>query len=150
MDTLAHGLWTYILGRKTQPRSNWHWLVFFGIFPDLVWLPFTALSVVTSGQIVFFQGPYNISHSVVIWALVSALLMFRWRRAFYFTWPWALHILIDIPGHLDMHTPIFWPISSFKISGAWDWLTPWWLLANYLVLAGVFPRLWWSKRKRRE
>lgn len=133
MDTIAHGLVTYAVGRSVQSRIDWRWLVFFGAWPDLVWLPFTFIKILTSGHLYFFNGPYNISHSLVIWAVMSSLAMVRWRKAFLYTWPWALHILIDIPGHIDMPTPILWPLSNWKIHGWFDWLS-WPMMAGTYVL----------------
>ncbi len=146
MDIFAHGLVTYAVRQSANIRSNWRWLVFFGMFPDLVWLPFTALQFLTHGNIYYFQGPYNLSHSFVIWVAVSLLATIRWRKIFFYTWPWALHILIDIPGHLDMRTPILWPISNFKFHGLFSWLTLPWLLATYGALAISFFWLWRAGR----
>ena len=142
MDTFAHGLITYAVGQSARSRINWRWLVFFGAFPDLVWLPFTFINLLTSRHIYFFNGPYNISHSLVIWAIVSLLAMIRWRKTFLYTWPWALHLLIDIPGHTDMPTPILWPVAHWTIHGWFDWLAWPWLLSTYVGLAIVFVVLW--------
>ncbi len=142
MDTFAHGLVTYAVRQSVKSRADWRVLVFFGAFPDLVWLPFTALHFLTRGNIYFFQGPYNISHSFVIWAAASLLVSIRWRKAFAYTWPWALHIVIDIPGHVDMYTPILWPVSHFKFQGLFDWLTVPWFIVTYVGLAIAFFWLW--------
>jgi hypothetical protein len=142
MDTFAHGLVTYAVGQSVKSRVNWRWLVFFGVFPDLVWLPFTFIHLLTSSKIYFFNGPYNVSHSLVIWAAVSLLATIKWRQAFWYTWPWALHLLIDIPGHISMPTPILWPLSNWKIPGAFEWLTWPWLIATYAGLTVVYFVLW--------
>lgn len=146
MDTLAHGLVTYAVRQSVNSRVNWRWLVFFGMGPDLVWLPFTALHILSGGGIYFFNGPYNISHSLVIWVTVSLLATIRWRRSLAYSWPWALHILIDMPGHLDMHTPILWPVSNWKLNGLFDWLTWPWLTATYVGLTIAFFWLWRAGR----
>lgn len=138
MDTLAHGIAAYLVGKGAKSPIDWRWLAFFGMWPDLMWLPFTALSVLTSGKLQYFQGPYNVSHSLIIWAGVSALAMFRKRNAFAYTWPWALHILIDIPGHTTMPTPMLWPVSHFVIHGWFDWLHWPWFLATYLTFGLVY------------
>lgn len=148
MDTAAHGFLSYLVGTSFRSRVRWPWLVFFGMWPDLVWLPFTALSYITSGRLSFFWGPYNVSHSLVIWVAVSLLLMLWRRNAFAYTWPWALHILVDVPGHLDMPTPILWPISTWHINGWFDWLKlPLWL-GTYGVLFVVLLVLWRTGRIR--
>lgn len=146
MDTFAHGLVTYAVNQSFRRQLDWRWLVFFGALPDLIWLPFTLVSLLTSGHIYFFNGPYNISHSLVIWAAVSLLATLRWRKTFLCTWPWALHLLIDLPGHTDMATPIFWPISNWKIMGWFDWLAVPWLIATYIGLIIVFLVFWWTGR----
>lgn len=146
MDTIAHGFVSYAVGKSIRSKVNWRWLAFFGMFPDLVWLPFTFVNLLTSGAIYFFNGPYNISHSLVIWLAVSLLATIRWRRSFAYTWPWALHILIDMPGHLDMHTPILWPTSNWKPNGFFDWLTLPWMAATYTGLAIALFWLWRAER----
>lgn len=146
MDTFAHGLATYAIRQSINSRISWRWLVFFGMFPDLCWLPFTLVHLLTSGSISFFNGPYNISHSFVIWLVISALATIRWRKAFLYTWPWALHIFIDMFGHIDMPTPILWPISDWKFQGHFDWLTPPLFIATYLGFSVIFFWLWRAGR----
>lgn len=148
MDTIAHGLVSYAAGQSVRSRVNWRWLVFFGMWPDLVWLPFTFVDLLTSGRIHFFNGPYNISHSLIIWGAVSLLATIKWRKAFLYTWPWALHILIDIPGHTDMPTPILWPVATWKIHGWFDWLAMPWYARTYLgIILWLFGLLFWRRRK---
>jgi hypothetical protein len=146
MDTLAHGIAAYLVGSTGKSKVDWRWLAFFGMWPDLVWLPFTALQFLTRGNLYFFQGPYNISHSLVIWAALSALAMFKWRNAFAYSWPWALHILIDIPGHITMPTPILWPISDWHIVGWFDWLSWPWFPLTYVGFIVIYVVLWKFKR----
>lgn len=133
MDTLAHGLWTYALSSVPARPARWKLLVFFGALPDLVWLP-TALWGVEAENDAFMLL-YRISHSLVIWFVVT-LAVSAWKgRAFWMTWPWALHILIDVPGHTDILTPFLWPVSDFTIRGWWDWLSLKLIVGNYIVLA---------------
>jgi len=149
MDTLAHGLWSIAIGKTARSRITWWRLALVGAGPDLIWLPFTFINLLSSGAIYFFQGPYNISHSLVIWIIGSLLLTIKWRRVFTWTWPWALHILIDIPGHLDMYTPIFWPISNKKFPGLFDWLSLKNILLTYGALAFVFLIIFFFRRKKK-
>jgi hypothetical protein len=136
MDTLAHGLWAYIIGRGTRRPERWWILGLVSAGPDFVWLPFTALSFFTNGKISFFTLPYALSHSLVLWVLITLLLSLRWKNIWKWSWPWALHILLDIPGHIGIQnqTPFLWPISHFTIRGAFDWLTPTMLFINYCIL----------------
>ncbi len=147
MDTLAHGLWAIALGKTGRTRTPWWALAIVGAGPDLVWLPFTFVNLVSSGKIYFFQGPYNISHSLVIWAALTLIATLKWRRAIFWTWPWALHIVIDVPGHLDMFTPILWPISHWNIPGRFDWLSPQYFIGTYLALLIIFLVLFFLRRK---
>lgn len=136
MDTLAHGLWAYLLGRGTRQQQPWALLGLISAGPDLVWLPFTILHYLTSGSLMFFPLPYQVSHSLVLWGALTLIASVRWRKAWRWTWPWALHILIDIPGHIapSDQTPFLWPVSDFSVRGIFDWLTPQMLLANYFFL----------------
>jgi len=135
MDILAHGLWTYAINRRPTNQRKWKWLILVGVFPDLVWLPYTAWQLVTTGHLVFSMGIYHWTHSLVIWAAAS-MILWLWRRPWgWLTWPWALHIIIDIPGHRDMLTPFLWPVSNFAFHGWWDWLSWPWLTATYIGLA---------------
>jgi len=151
MDTLAHGLLTYaIAGAKRTPR-HWKWLVLFGILPDLVWLPATTYWLVTEGHVRFSIPLYDISHSLVVWAAVTLCTMLYFRHAYAVTWPWALHILIDIPGHNTaqvIFTPFLWPFSRFVIHGWWNWLSVPWLIVNYAVLTFVIAGILLRKRDR--
>lgn len=135
MDTLAHGIIGFLGGRTVRSRVDWRWLVLFGMLPDLIWLPFTIYSVVTGVGLVFHWSPYNVSHSLVIWLALSALSTLRWRRTFFYTWPYAAHLLVDIPGHVSMPTPILWPISQWHITGWFDWLSWPILLGTYFTFS---------------
>ena len=150
MDTLAHGLWAYSIGKGAHLRERWLVLALMSAGPDLVWLPFTAFDFLTHKGIIFHTRPYELSHSLVIWLGISLQATLRWKKAFAWTWPWALHILIDIPGHIDLPTPFLWPISHYTIHGWFDWLTPKILLINYFSLAIIFFTLWLRDRKQKK
>lgn len=136
MDIIAHGLWTYVAAGKQRVTDRLRWLVFFGILPDLVWLPTTLWWLVTAGQLQFSTPLYDVSHSLVVWLGFTFVATLYDRRAYLVTWPWALHILVDIPGHLGgIRTPILWPLSHLTFPGWWSWLSVPWLIANYAVLA---------------
>ena len=148
MDTLAHGLVTILAGKTGRSRVDWRWLAFFGMLPDLIWIPFTLYSIITGAGLVYHWSPYNVSHSLVLWLLVSGLATFRWRRAVAYSWPYALHLLIDIPGHVDMPTPILWPISHWHITGWFNWLSFPILLLTYVVFGAWFVVLRYYRRKK--
>jgi len=153
MDTFAHGLWTYAITRTPKKRIAWFWPVFFSVSPDLFWFIPVGIMIVASrtGLSTYagdglFIGLYNISHSLVVWALATLTLSAILRRWFWPTWGWALHIIIDIVGHQYTLTPFLWPLSSMKVHAAWDWLNVPWLIGNYVALAAVFLIL---RRRRR-
>lgn len=133
MDTLAHGIVGILAGKTGHSRVDWRWLAFFGMLPDLIWIPFTLYSIVIGRGLVYHWSPYNVSHSLVLWALVSGVAMIRWRRTFAYTWPYAAHLLVDIPGHISMPTPILWPVSHWHITGWFDWLHLPIFLGTYVV-----------------
>lgn len=139
MDIVAHGLWTLVANRfRFRSRRDLS-LIFFGVLPDMIWTPFTLYSLVIGQGLVYHWTPYNVSHSLIIWFGCSVLATWRWRRSFFYTWPYALHLLIDIPGHTDMPTPILWPVSAWHLNGWFDWLSWPWLVITYLSLA----LCWW-------
>src|SRR6185436_4595384 len=125
MDTLAHGLWGgAVFGQK---KREWKWAFVLGMAPDL--LSFGPFFLTRFGDIASrwahrtFEPPdphiipayvyhaYNVTHSLVMWALLFGLV-WAWKRRVY--WPlaaWALHILCDIPTHSTRFfpTPFLWP-----------------------------------------
>ena len=148
MDTLAHSLWAYAVGGSAKLKHRWIILGLVSAGPDIVWLPFTIYDFLLRRGIHFHTIPYELSHSLVLWLAISLIVSLKWGRAFTWTWPWAFHILIDIPGHVDMPTPFLWPVSHFTIRGAFDWLSPKLLLLNYFTLAVVFFFLWLRDRRK--
>jgi hypothetical protein len=133
MDTLAHGIIGVLGGKTGRSRVDWRWLGFFGMLPDLIWIPFTMYSLLVGRGLVYHWSPYNVSHSLILWVLVCGLVSVRWRKTFLYTWPYAAHLLVDIPGHIDMPTPILWPVSHWHITGWFDWLSLPMILLTYIV-----------------
>lgn len=146
MDTLAHGLWTYAVSPSKKLLALLRWQVLFGVLPDLVWLPATAYWLLTTGHVRFSMPLYDVSHSIVVWAALTMLAMLYYRKAYAVTWPWLLHILIDIPGHIDLQTPFLWPLSRYTVHGWFEWMSVPWLTANYAVLAFVIAGIALRKR----
>jgi len=151
MDTLIHGLWTYVASPSKRSTPLLRWQLFFGVFPDLVWLPVTAYWLLTTGHLNFSMAFYEVSHSFVVWGAVVLVAMVWYRKAYLALWPWALHILIDIPGHnaaKDLLTPFLWPVSDVVIRGWWNWLSVPWLIANYAAVAVVIAVIVYRGRNR--
>jgi len=72
---------------------------------------------------IFAQILYNITHSLIVFALLFAILRILAVEVIVAAAGWGLHILIDIPTHsLSLFpTPFLWPLSDFKFDGiGWD------------------------------
>ena len=178
MDTLAHGLWAgaaYLAASSRLRKQLRVWrVVVWGIFPDL--FAFTPTFVVLAWHRLFgdpahpmqffsralreslpvFLQPhilYPWSHSLIIFALLFAIVWFLGRRAAPAMLAWPLHILMDIPSHRAglYGTPFLWPISSYRFNGV-SWGQRWFMILNYTALAAVFVVLvaWrvWSRQQR--
>ena len=164
-----------IAGKIKRPLKVWH-TVLWGVFPDLfafalpfVWMfwniifgdlkfsdfprPETVEPAVRDTLPVFqiASGLYNISHSLIVFVLVFALIWFFLRRIPWEMSGWFLHVLIDIPTHSYKFypTPFLWPISEWKFDG-FSWGVPWFIILNYsaIILAYWFLRRRKSKTRK--
>ena len=123
------------------------WQTFFAMFPDLVWTPATAYWLITTSHLRFSTPLYDVSHSLVVFVVMVGAVTFFYHRAYLLMWPWALHIFVDVPGHLgDIRTPILWPLSRFTFPGWWNWETMTWVIINYCLLVVALIVIWWRKR----
>ena len=172
MDVLSHGLWGTLYGkvanRKLGEPIKLRWSFFWGIFPDVfAFTPMFILSTVlwivgrpwmnhpkptelepwTPGIGTlsdFTQLLYQYSHSLVIFAIVIAVVYCA-RRSFgkgglpWILGPWLLHIFFDIPTHsYEFYaTPFLWPISDLKFNGI-QWSEWWFMILNYGALLVVY------------
>jgi hypothetical protein len=139
MDIFAHFLWTFAIYWQHPKR----WIAgLIGMTPDLLSFGiFTVQRVISTG---FHLGPpfgtiptyvytmYDITHSLVIFALGATLLWFFARDWFWLSGGWLLHIMIDLPTHTGAFfpTPFLWPLSDFRLSGV-SWGASWFMAANY-------------------
>ncbi len=168
MDIFAHGLWTGVgyklINKKIKKPFKIKWAVFWGIFPDLfAFTIFFAWAIwgLLYGGLSFSDLPhpdsiepspvntlpinhltsilYNLSHSLIIFLIVSGIIFLLFRlKSREMPWEiggWLIHILIDIPTHSYKFypTPFLWPISEFKFDGI-TWSAPWFLVLNYIAL----------------
>jgi len=158
MDTLSHALWGYgLFGYK-----RYAWLaIFFGAMPDLISFgAFMAINIVSG---TWHMGPpslatlpawlftnYSIGHSFVICLPIIGLVSL-WRRDVAFAMlAWPFHIVLDFPFHSFKFfpTPIFWPISDFKLDGIpWSHWYIW--LPNVAGLGILLTYRCRQKRKRK-
>ena len=89
---------------------------------------------------------YNISHSLIVFVVVFALIWVVFRRTPWEMSGWLLHILVDIPTHSYRFypTPFLWPFSEWKFDG-FSWGVPWFIILNYSALISVY----WILRRRK-
>ena len=173
MDILAHGLWSAAAAKTVNPRLEkplrLRWFVLWGVFPDLfafsprvvamIWLRFVMGT--PPSRLPVGPGPddgqpfllrpwdlYQLSHSLVVFAAVFALVWLVRRRPCGVMLAWLLHILMDIPTHSMRFyaTPFLWPLSSYRFDGI-SWAQPWFMILNYFDrrTTGFQSRMW--KRK---
>jgi hypothetical protein len=164
MDIISHALWSGALFKsiniKLKKKKFKFWqAAFFGMFPDIISfvIPFIIfLPIIISQQgfnlsklSIAVQSPpyssiiemlYNISHSVIIFSIVFLLIWLIFRKPIWILFGWLLHILIDIPTHLIGHfaTPMFWPLSNFKINGIIYWREPFFMIIDIILLIIVY------------
>ncbi len=136
VDTLAHGIWSWIIFRNYIPSSKIIWLaIFFGVAPDLFsWTVYFFYNLFKNGF--HFGKPvidavpdwvftlYGITHSIFVFVAVIVLCLIFFKHIPIYLWAWLIHILIDIPTHSRdfLPTPFLWPISMWHFPGI-SWAT---------------------------
>lgn len=163
MDIISHGLWGSItFGRKNR-RS--FWLAFlFGILPDfLAFAPVTLAMILglsnhewqfgeppnPAGFPTYIYQVYNISHSLIVFAIVFIALWIIFRRPIWEFSAWGLHILFDIPTHSTAFfpTPFLWPVSDLQLSGI-SWGQPIIFVPNVILLITLYVWFFWIRPRR--
>jgi len=165
MDIVSHGLYGGVaFGRKS--RKLYLWAFGFGIMPDLF-----SFGIFTAGNILgLVSGPdwgsglpnpetipqfvhilYNITHSLVVFAVVFGLVWLLRKKLFIPILAWGLHILVDIPTHSAAFfpTPFLWPISNVAIDGV-NWGQPVIFYPDIAILVLAYFLWWVLRRKKRE
>lgn len=176
MDVFAHGFWAAALAKiinfkKRKPVKVWLTAVW-GVFPDVfafaplfAWMAFqaitgnfnsadfapTGMEPTQTDTLPIFKLThllYNLTHSLLAFAIIFLLMFLIFRRARWSALGWLFHIIIDIPSHSYefFPTPFLWPFSDWKFSGI-AWANPWFLLFNYLMLGIVWLAIWWGGKK---
>jgi membrane-bound metal-dependent hydrolase YbcI (DUF457 family) len=165
MDVISHGLWGGITVGRSSRKS--FWIAFlFGVAPDVfAFGPRFVVNLVTQGSEFFrhlgrrpelseipdyvFQL-YNISHSLVVFAVVFAALWLLRGKPMWEMCAWALHILVDIFTHslAFFPTPFLWPISDVRFNGH-PWSDPMIWFPNVALLICVYAVYFWKRRKAR-
>lgn len=149
MDTFSHGLYGSVFFGRMSRKS--FWLAFlFGVAPDvLVFGPrfvqafFGRVPGFRAGEPppiesipdYIFTG-YNITHSLVVFAVVFGILWLIRRKPCYELLAWPLHILLDIPTHSSefFPTPFLWPFAAFRVDGV-PWSHPYIFIPNVIIVS---------------
>ena len=154
MDVIAHGLWGgAFFGRRD--KTQWRVAFLIGAAPDiLAFGPFLVSQIGSSAWVKFphyVHQSYDVTHSLVVWAAVTALVWFMRRSFPWILCPWALHILCDIPFHsIDFFpTPYLWPLTTPLHNGT-PWARPVFIIGNYLALILVYVATAWLRRGKSE
>ena len=178
MDIISHALWSGALFKsinlkvkRNEKKFNFWWAAFWGMFPDvfafvipsivffIIILPhtgfsFTAISstLESSPYSTIIEMLYKISHSIIIFSGVFLLIWLIFQKPIWILFGWLLHILIDIPTHLIGHfaTPMFWPISNFKINGVAYWREPIVMIVDIILLITAYLIIFSLERKRKK
>ncbi len=167
MDIVAHALWTgagaLAVRHKTHKRIPVLATALWGTFPDVfafgpmvaagLWVLLTTGHAPGHGARLHIGLPhYPMSHSLLVFGVVYALVSLIARRPVIAMLGWAVHILIDIPTHsFDYYaTRVFWPLSNWGVDGL-PWWTRWFWITTYVTLAIVYFLMWrkgWFLRRR--
>lgn len=156
MDTFSHALWGYgLFGFRKYPK----FAALMGAMPDLISFGALLLLRVIEGNYSFgkpalatlpswIYPAYTVGHSFVIaFAVIGLIAILRKDIAFAML-AWPFHITLDFPFHSLQYfaTPMFWPISDFKVDGIpWSHWYIW--LPN---VAGIIILLAYRYRQKRQ
>jgi hypothetical protein len=92
-----------------------------------------------------------LAHSAVVAGIVT-LLLWRLRRALWVPLlGWWSHIVIDVFTHSDSYypSPVLYPFTQRGFDGI-AWISPWFMVLNYLALAAIGMWLLSTARRRPE
>lgn len=150
---------------KNENKINFKAAVFWGFFPDLFafTVPFTLAlfnaifkigeefnlpkpeqiePMARDGQITFVIANflYNISHSIIVFIFVFAIIFFFFKKTNFSMLAWLLHIFMDIPTHSYKFfpTPVLWPVSEWRFKYGFSWANIWFEAINYGLLIAIF------------
>ncbi|MEO5635102.1 MAG: hypothetical protein ABIS26_00065 [Candidatus Paceibacterota bacterium] len=163
MDIFSHGLYGGIAFGKRSKR-DYITAFLFGIGSDLLAFAPYILSIlfglaplpsgkieppVSGGVPTYVHSLYYFTHSLVIYAVFFALLLYLGKKNLAkLTFGWPLHILVDIPTHSSAFFPTYflWPVSNFSFNGT-PWIEPKIFIPNVIVLMLLYI-FWYFKKKR--
>lgn len=162
MDWLSHTLWSVTIVRK----RNLLWLtIIFGLLPDVAYLFYILYKIFGSKVLVIESWTipgevwiqkiseaalvnfYYFTHSFIAAFWVFAILYFFKRDYLILSFPYVVHILLDIPAHCGLFAARFlYPFSDFHLCGfRFEEHTSIILPINYLILGVVNILIWQEK-----
>lgn len=165
MDIISHGLWGgAAFGRKSRGSF---WLAFlFGVMPDIF-----SFGILWAANILgISQRPnwengspdmslipeyvghlYNVTHSLIIFSIVFAVVWFILKRPLWELSAWSLHIVFDIFTHSSKFfpTPFLWPVSDFKVNSI-SWASPYIFFPDVALLIVVYTWFFIAKRRKKK
>lgn len=174
MDIAAHGLWAGIgvallAQRRVIPLRTALAAVALAMAPDLAQLlPLIVVAMFSSGGwttlaayssalpgmeptmpplvALLTHHLHCILHSAVIAASVTLACWVFTRTLWLPLLGWWSHIMIDVFTHSkDFYpAPIFYPFTQWGFDGL-AWNTPWFLIANHVIIALVIVWLLWRR-----
>lgn len=170
----AGALFKFLNLKRAKNKFKFWAAVFWGVFPDLFAFTIPVILMffyALSGQIDFANMPqpsmiepsipsqldstinlsytlYNLSHSLIIFALVFGFAYLIFKKPKWILGAWLLHIIMDIPTHsYEFYpTPILWPLSSWKLDG-FRWANEWFLIMDAILLAAVYAYIFWREKR---
>ena len=161
MDIISHGLWGSIAFGRKNKRDFWLGFIF-GISPDL--FSFSIFSFVNLFRIgersfgimdpssipIYVHDLYNMTHSLIVFSVVFALVWMIIKRPLWPMLAWPLHILLDIFTHSTefFPTPFLWPLVSYRFDGV-SWGTPAIFFTNLALLVFAYS-MWLIQRYLRK
>lgn len=150
MDLISHGLINNLIFKSLPTNERW-WAIIFGMLPDLISFS-GVMKLEFFKKLLFFKKIphafiplfvfkiYNITHSLVIWAIIFTVIWFLGFKIMAIAFiGWAVHIVIDIFTHSakSFPTKIFWPLSDWNYSG-FTWSSAKFLIIEYSILAILY------------
>ncbi len=176
MDIVAHTLWAglgtgWLVQRRPIGRSTIAATMVLAALPDVIqmfpvlawwtyhgtWAAVQAFAVAMPGQEPELPEWVNawshtihcIAHSAVT-ATLTTLVLWAWLRTFWLPLlGWWSHIVIDVFTHSEDYypSPVLYPFTERGLDGI-AWITPWFMLLNYLAIIAVGTALFVRRRKR--
>jgi membrane-bound metal-dependent hydrolase YbcI (DUF457 family) len=165
VDTLAHGLWGAV-GFLPEGKKRFAAAMAIGMAPDLAtfgvfhltrpsWILARLAGEATGPPPLsilpeFVFRAYDLTHSLVVWAVLFAAVWWLARKPPALLLPWGLHILCDIPTHNSSYfpTPYLWPFDTPYVEGI-SWATGWFMAANYSALALAYATVGFCRGRGR-